>query len=242
MSEGFPPLEISNITGTFRHRPVYEIETSGGTLERISPIKVRIGIPAGGGGSGITPPLVVSSGGTGITTTGSATTIVGVNTSGTVFDYYTLSASTNISISRTGTTFTFSSTAGGGARIYHSSDQTVVNNSAQYLTFDTERYDTDGFHDNTNARRLTALVKGIYAISACIRWEGNSTGVRDLGLKVNGSTYIVYERDNATGTSTHSQTATTIYELNSADYVEVEVLQNSGGSRLLTFLAQVQVV
>ena len=63
----------------------------------------------------ITYPLGINSGGTGITS-GSATTLIGFNSSGaSSFDTYRLAASDNITILRVGTAFFFSANTGTGA-------------------------------------------------------------------------------------------------------------------------------
>lgn len=71
---------------------------------------------SGGGGSGsITPPLVISSGGTGTVNAGSATMLVGMNTSGTVYDYYNLLASDNAAVIRSGTAYFISAITNAGS-------------------------------------------------------------------------------------------------------------------------------
>lgn len=56
----------------------------------------------------ISIPLIIGSGGTGIVTAGSATALVGMNSSGAVYDYYLLAGSNNTSVVRSGTSYVFS--------------------------------------------------------------------------------------------------------------------------------------
>ena len=67
-----------------------------------------------GGGTSLVPPLSVSSGGTGTIITGSATTLVGVNSSGVVYDYYLLRGSDNATVTRLGTAYFISATTNAG--------------------------------------------------------------------------------------------------------------------------------
>ena len=73
----------------------------------------------GGGGTAFTVPLIASSGGTGTTSIGSATTLVGINSSGLVYDFYLLRASDNATVVRSGTGYFISaltnSASGSGA-------------------------------------------------------------------------------------------------------------------------------
>lgn len=63
----------------------------------------------------ITYPLGINSGGSGIAVAGSATSLVGINSSGSVYDYYNFVASNNMIVNRVGTTFFLEATTGTGA-------------------------------------------------------------------------------------------------------------------------------
>ncbi len=117
-----------------------------------------------------------------------------------------------------------------GARVYDASAQTISNNTETAIAFDSERYDTDGIHDNsTNNSRLTCKTAGKYLIIAQLEYADNSTGFRGIRLKLNGSTYIGLIRVNAVVASTTFILATTIYDLSVNDYVEARAYQGSGG-------------
>jgi hypothetical protein len=120
------------------------------------------------------------------------------------------------------------------ARVTHSSAQSIPDfPPGATLAFDTEHYDTASMHDNaTNNSRLTAPVTGIYAVTAEVDWTSNATGTRELTLMKNGSTFIA--DDDTDGISVvfggQSQSVTAQVRLVAGDYVEVGVLQTSGGS------------
>ena len=116
-----------------------------------------------------------------------------------------------------------------GARVFNSAAQTIANLAFVALTFDSERFDTDGIHSAApNPERLTAQTAGIYDIWGGVQWVSNNVGVRDLLIHLNGATTIAYERTPASGES-HG-TISTIYELAQGDFVRFLVLQTSGGN------------
>jgi hypothetical protein len=119
-------------------------------------------------------------------------------------------------------------------RVTHSSAQSIPDfPPGATLAFDTERYDTANMHNNaTNNSRLTAPVNGIYAVTAEVDWTPDATGTRELTLMKNGSTFIA--DDDRDGISVvlggQSQSVTAQVRLVAGDFVEVGVLQTSGGS------------
>lgn len=118
-SENVPPLRIREADGSPNVIPVYSIILSNNlTLDNRGGGVVAINGAAGsgtGGGVNFTIPLIVSSGGTGTTASGSATTLVGMNSSGVIYDYYTLNASDNLTIARVGSGYFFSAVTNAGS-------------------------------------------------------------------------------------------------------------------------------
>jgi len=115
------------------------------------------------------------------------------------------------------------------ARVTRSSAQAISDSQNTSLAFDQERYDTAGVHDNaTNNSRLTAPVPGIYAVTAQFPWGGSAgSGSRFAGLMKNGSTLIARSQELP---GDDDENITTQVRLVAGDYVEVLVLQTSGGS------------
>ena len=119
--------------------------------------------------------------------------------------------------------------------VYRTIDATFTTGVAQAINFNAERYDTDGFHDNvTNNSRLTAPYSGKYGVAATIRWAANATGQRNLRLVVNGATTIALVAVDATAAGNTDMCIYREYELAAGDYVEVIVVQNSGGNLNVT--------
>jgi len=118
------------------------------------------------------------------------------------------------------------------ARVYHNVAQTLANATLTTLAFNSERFDTDGMHDNvTNNSRLTCKTAGKYQITGQVRFAANATGVRAAYIRLNGVTYIaVSGRPSASAVNINDIVVTTLYDLAINDYVEILVYQNSGAT------------
>jgi hypothetical protein len=120
-----------------------------------------------------------------------------------------------------------------GVRVYHSSTTTLSNSTITTINFNSERYDTDGFHDTvTNNSRLTATIDGYYIIAGNLTYDFHATGIRSNFILLNGTTYIAADSRRApvqAGETSQINTGT-IYFLNAGDYVEMQGFQNSGGN------------
>jgi len=125
--------------------------------------------------------------------------------------------------------------AGGfiGASIYNSESQSISNTTYTTLTFDSEVFDTDTFHDTaTNNSRITipSGKNGKYLIVAKFHFAGNATGTNRLGgIKKNGTSVGLFRGINGNSSSV-GWNASVILDLVATDYIELEVYQDSGGS------------
>ena len=114
-------------------------------------------------------------------------------------------------------------------------NQTIANNTYTNITFNQENFDTDTFHDNTtdNSRiTIPAGKAGYYQISAYIQCDASAAGSRNLYLNKNGST-ITYNAVTPSASSPFLQ-LNFVADLSVGDYIEMQVLQDSGGNA--TFL------
>jgi hypothetical protein len=118
------------------------------------------------------------------------------------------------------------------ASVYNSANISIATSGLrQWLTFDSENYDEGDFHSSTtNTGRLTAPVPGLYLIGASVEFASNATGYRELDLRVNGSTFIAADRAPAASGGAHIMSVQRVYRLDADDYVEVGVIQVSGGA------------
>jgi hypothetical protein len=118
-----------------------------------------------------------------------------------------------------------------GASVYASAAQNLP--SANYaLVFDTEHYDTGGYHDPAvNPSRLTvpAGKAGKYHITGGVRFTASSSqGRREAYIRLNGTTDIA-EVEAAASTSSYNALIPTItYDLAAGDYVELVTYQDTG--------------
>src|SRR5262252_6806646 len=84
-------------------------------------------------------------------------------------------------------------------RAFHNAAQSVTSGTPLALALNSERFDqagnaADSMHDNsTNNSRLTAKYAGVYQITGNVEWAANSTGVRSLQIRLNGSTILGIE-------------------------------------------------
>lgn len=120
-----------------------------------------------------------------------------------------------------------------GARVYGSAVQSIPNATYPVVTWNTESYDTDGFHDNsTNTSRLTIpsgkAGKYLFVLKTTFNSSSN-TGARILyffknGAEVNESEFSLSTRGNLQMCLTSVQNASV------GDYFEMIVFQTSGGA------------
>lgn len=118
-----------------------------------------------------------------------------------------------------------------GCRVYNSGNQSISNATWTALTFDSEVYDTDGMHStSTNTSRLTCVTAGKYLVHAAVTFAANATGSRWAAIKKNGSFYANESRPNAGSGSTVVFHIDLLVDLAVNNYVELFVLQTSGGN------------
>jgi len=119
-----------------------------------------------------------------------------------------------------------------GARVYHNANQSISNTTVTALAFNSERWDTDTIHDTaTNNSRLTCKTAGKYLIVGQVRFASNATGVRQVDIRLAGSTTIGSGAMNAAGGGNVTiMTVATVADLAVNDWVDLAVYQDSGGA------------
>jgi hypothetical protein len=119
-----------------------------------------------------------------------------------------------------------------GCRVTNSIAQSISTSTRTIVTFDTESFDTDGFHStSTNTGRMTvpAGKAGKYLATAGITFATNATGNRELYLFKNGNFYSSVFQPGTSAGSTSVPISDTL-DLAVGDYVEVRVEQDSGST------------
>jgi hypothetical protein len=125
------------------------------------------------------------------------------------------------------------------ARVYNSINFSLaLNNTTYSVPFNSERFDTDTIHSTgSNSERLTCKTDGIYYIWFGASFDANTTGFRQISIRLNGTIALVRQRQTAVNGDNTEMSISTIYALTATDYVEARVLQTSGGALDLVSLA-----
>jgi hypothetical protein len=130
------------------------------------------------------------------------------------------------------------------SRVTASATQSLTNNVGTKITFNTasstpdiDSYDPKGWFDNANDR-ITVNQAGFYNISVTAGTAANVTGRRTLQILVNGTDRGSVNVTAASAGATLLSVSTNVY-LAAGDYVEVLILQVSGGALNTVFLAGV---
>ena len=112
--------------------------------------------------------------------------------------------------------------------------QSVANTAATKVNFDSEDFDTDGFHSNvTNNTRITipSGKDGYYFVYGLIHWSPNTAGRRVLYISKNNATVVQNEGFSvATNTQYPALWLGQVFNLVAGDYLELEAFQSTGGS------------
>lgn len=124
-----------------------------------------------------------------------------------------------------------SAIAANTVRVYVSATVSIAHNSSSTLAFDSERWDGNTMHSTSaNTGRLTCQKAGKYLIFGNVQWAGNATGIRQTTIRLNGTTSLAATTTATTGTQLVDQSVSTVMDLSASDYVELLVLQDSGGA------------
>lgn len=118
-----------------------------------------------------------------------------------------------------------------GVAVYNNANISIPNAAWTALTFNSERWDADGYHSTlANTSRLTVPTgyAGWHVMSGNIHWDGAPpTGYVAIMLN-NGAFIAVTELTNTTMIIC---SIPAIYYLSDADFVELYVYQNSGAPK-----------
>ena len=123
-------------------------------------------------------------------------------------------------------------------RVYNSANISITTSgTAQALTFDSERFDVGGCHSTSvNTGRITVPsgAGGKWQIGGSVEFASNSTGYRQVYIRLNGTTAIGNVAVSANATAATQLNVTALWALSAGDYVELVVVQTSGGALNVT--------
>jgi hypothetical protein len=120
-----------------------------------------------------------------------------------------------------------------GCAVFRSSVQTITNNVDTVLTWDSEHFDTDGFHStsvNTNRITIPTGLQGYYRVTMMGLFDVNAVGYRIFKLFKNGTYW--YNSPETPGSATIYAGPSVTFTLfcNAGDYLEMFAFQNSGSN------------
>jgi hypothetical protein len=128
-----------------------------------------------------------------------------------------------------------------GVSLKNSASQTISTATNTFITYDTEDYDTNGFHDNvTNNDRITIPVgkAGKYLVTFTMNFQFTSTTTALTGAIIKNASTIAASATIATPSSSGGvASVVTVLNLAEADYVRGRCRQDTGGD--LSFISNV---
>lgn len=120
------------------------------------------------------------------------------------------------------------------AVVLHNTTQSIATSTATAVVWNTETSDSASIHStsvNTSRATIPSGEGGTYIIVGYLDWAANATGIRQAYIRLNGTTVLTNEMDNAVaGGGTTPQVVTAVYPLAATDYVEIIGNQTSGGA------------
>lgn len=117
-----------------------------------------------------------------------------------------------------------------GCFVYHSTTQSFAATTLTTITFDSEAYDTNTFHDNvTNNARMTAPITGKYRISAGI-WYATTSGTNYVLFDKNGAASYIRGGATAQNGGGSGLFLSTSVSLTAGDYITVVGYHTQAGT------------
>jgi hypothetical protein len=120
-----------------------------------------------------------------------------------------------------------------GCLLTKTDDQSIANATLTKISFDSEVFDTDGFHDNsTNNTRITipSGKGGKYQFNYQQRWSSNNNGVRWAGIYINNVEGATLTRSPFAPSASLIYNGSVVLDLVATDYVELFGYQDCGTS------------
>ena len=120
-----------------------------------------------------------------------------------------------------------------GCSLVNSTTQTISTGTQTALTWDSEYYDSHGFHStSSNTSRITipAGLGGKYLIQGVFAYGLSATGSRDSNFRINGTTFRYWPQLLGSSVVYVGPQASFVLALNAGDYIEITTTQNSGGN------------
>jgi len=122
-----------------------------------------------------------------------------------------------------------------GVSLYNSTNLSFSSGSGTNTTFDTELFDTNGYHStssNTDRITIPSGKDGYYLITARASWDASATGIRIGSIRKNAAATQLARNavNNQTGNVDCTLTFSTVAYLVATDYVVFENYQDGVGA------------
>jgi len=125
---------------------------------------------------------------------------------------------------------TFANSGGPTFSAYPSGVQSIPNLTWTKLAFQVEEWDTANCFDNTTNYRFTPNVAGYYQLNGGVQWSGATfAGENGIQFYKNGSGWKTTQDLNAAAYGVSGSCL--VYLNGTTDYVEMYVIQGSGGAK-----------
>jgi hypothetical protein len=123
-----------------------------------------------------------------------------------------------------------------GASVFNTGTQSISTATNTILTFNSELWDTDGFHStSTNTGRFTipAGKAGKYLVNMLALIDENGTRQRNIQLYKNGSALYDFfvQQEGGNGTDQNTIQGSIVVDLAVSDYIYLQYYQLSGTSK-----------
>lgn len=123
-------------------------------------------------------------------------------------------------------------------RAYNNANISIATATLTPVTLNSERFDNAAVHSTSvNTSRLTVPTGGggKYLFGASWAWALSAAGTyREARVYVNGATEIAQLDLQPSASHASSGIITSVYALSAADYMELQVIQDSGGALNIT--------
>lgn len=128
---------------------------------------------------------------------------------------------------------TFANSGGPAFSVYLASNQTIANNTATKVTFNTKEFDTNSNFDATTNYRFTPTVAGYYNLMVNIVGPNSTAGYLYSFIYKNGSAVCALASTPNISLSASVGGSFLSYANGTTDYFEVYVTQTTGASSVI---------
>ncbi len=111
-------------------------------------------------------------------------------------------------------------------QLYKTGDEIITTGTDTVFDWQELNDPTEMHSVSSNQERIVIATAGIYLVTTSLRWISNSTGVRRLRIKLNGSVNLCGSYIPAEGNS--RQSCGIIVKLVATDYLTIEVYHTKG--------------